>query len=85
MDEEGRVRAVRHPTLDLDLAAKQVFDRVVDVVDTQFRPLLLVGPRVVGVVDLVVHAAQFILGHAWPSGSIGLPHHVHSARPDSIT
>ncbi len=33
----------------------------------------------------VAHATQFILGHAWPSGSIGLPHHVHSGRPDSIT
>ena len=36
VDEERRVAAVRHPALDVDLAAQQVLDRIVDIVDPQF-------------------------------------------------
>ncbi len=36
VDEERGVAAVRHPPLDADLAAEQVSDRIVDVVDAQF-------------------------------------------------
>src|SRR6476659_5672245 len=32
-------------------------------------------------VQLVRPPAQFIRGHACPSGSIGLPHHWHGGRP----
>src|SRR4051812_7079924 len=32
-------------------------------------------------VQLMRPPAQFIRGHAWPSGSIGLPHHWHGGRP----
>ncbi len=32
-------------------------------------------------VQLVGPTGQFIRGHAWPSGSIGLPHHWHGGRP----
>ena len=32
-------------------------------------------------VQLVGSTGQFIRGHGWPSGSIGLPHHWHGGRP----
>lgn len=90
----------RHPPLDLDLTLQQMLNRVVDLIDPELDTLgLLVDVVALLVIELVVkfvvgrvcvvgcfrHGAQFILGHAWPSGSIGAEHHWHSGLPDSIT